>query len=865
MPTCNANQGMGPFPVSPGASVQLSVSNPGMAFMKYTNAPLTPQSQWFDWPSGTVVNSSAIDYPNAAIFVSVGCLQGTATLVIGSGDQRFTVPPYDWRSSLTSTLAQVSTLTSMLSGMVTLVGNKSTPWYNSSWAYRAKFSVNPSKVAGNLTNYPAFFPLTDPVLLQGSVNGGDDIVFTAADGTTKLPHELISIYQFYGTGCWSWFSDPRSIYVPSIPGTVIGYVSAGGSPSVLLRSDISGIPIATFVLSAALEQDDHDNPALIRRTDGRMVAFYSKHGTDTTTRYRISTNPNDISAWDTEATVTRTGNVTYSNPYILSDGKCYLFSRILISGITYRPSFIVTSDYVSWTADQNVFNVPNQRPYLKYAQKGDRIDCLATTGQPDEVNTSVYHFYAELTAGTLKWFKSDGTPISTALPFGINDVTLIHDGGTNVSPNVKAWIWDISYNALGYPVVLFSKIPDAVNHSYWFASFNGKTWNAPVQIGPGGNQALYPAQPGYSGGIGFNGKNTNIVYASFWNGLGYDLYKVTSPDNGLTWTSMVPIVSGTASSQTNARPYSPRGYGGLTEVVWWGGFYSDFSTSYITYPCFYPGIPAGAYVNLPFVSSSSPSTACYAYAGNQNATSQSATSGVFDANYLNVYHLAPIPASLAIKDSQGVSPGFKRAVNLPGFVQARGPTSTGASAFTLNAWITFSTSPNMANFSTASMEVVADCANTGASSHSMFAIWDFGTPQKAGMIARLTSSGVFQGFAMVGSNSTVGGVMNVSAAAASTIAHYSLSFNTTTLSAALNGVSSAASSYITGGLNLATTASVGGSIGANNSSSPFIGNIYEVRLSNIERTDLWRQTVANNLVSTATFYSMGSVERLVAP
>lgn len=863
MPTLTATQTSGPQPISPGASLTVRANVPGTVSVTYTPAPLTPASVWSAWTGGTLSNGQSFtDYPNTAIFVQVACSLGSCTYDIGTGDQRFTVPPFDWRSQLSSTLAQVSSLTSKLSGMVIPAGSTAgVGWYDPAWTARTKFTIDPTKVGANQTSYPFYVQLTDYTFTQNMRTGGKDIVFTAKDGVTKLPHELLQIRQSGAIGCWSWFSDPRIIYVPSIPGYVFGYVSAAGTPTVGLRYETDGTFAATFPLSVALEIDDHDNPVFVRRSDGRFVAFYSKHGTDTTTRYRISNNPDDISAWATEVQVTRSGNVTYSNPYILSDNKCYLFSRIDISGNTRRPSFIVTSDYVNWTADQNVFNVLNQRPYVRYAQRGDRIDLLLTNAQPDEANTSVYHCYARLINGSLVWFKSDGTQITTALPFGIADVTLIYDGSANSAVAPKAWIWDITYNTQGLPVVLFSKIPNATTHSYWFCSFNGRTWNAPVQIGPGGNPALYPNQAGYTAGIGFDGNSSWVVAAGIWNGAGYDLTQFQSPDQqGVTWDNGTPIVANTGTSMTNARPWSPRSHGTYTQWYWWGGFYTDFSTSYITYPCFEPGTAVGAYVGLPFISAST-ATAVYAYTGNPNVTNQSATSGVFDSNYLSVYHGMPIPASVSSLDSQGLSNATKRAINLPGFVQGFGPTRAGWSGFG-NSLMSVGNAINMASNSTFSIEVVAAGDLNSTLPYTLYTNWDFAATQKAGVIIRLSSSGVYTALCLTGANSTVGGAMNFSATA-STITHYGANFNTTTWSGLANGV--VTSSYPTS-TNFASTASNPGYIGVGNSTNVFIGQgIYEVRLSQIERSSSWMQTVANNLVSTATFYTQGQVERLLAP
>lgn len=76
--------------------------------------------------------------------------------------------------------------------------NGAETWYNSSWGYRKKITIDSNKVSGssNLTNFPMLISTTT-VDWKDTVNGGnvgqddgDDILFTASDGVTKLDHEI---------------------------------------------------------------------------------------------------------------------------------------------------------------------------------------------------------------------------------------------------------------------------------------------------------------------------------------------------------------------------------------------------------------------------------------------------------------------------------------------------------------------------------------------------------------------------------------------------------------------------------------------------------------------------------------------------
>lgn len=66
-------------------------------------------------------------------------------------------------------------------------------WYNSSWSYRKKITIDHTKVAGNLTDFPVLINLTsDSDLASYALDNGYDILFTSASGSSKLNHEIES-------------------------------------------------------------------------------------------------------------------------------------------------------------------------------------------------------------------------------------------------------------------------------------------------------------------------------------------------------------------------------------------------------------------------------------------------------------------------------------------------------------------------------------------------------------------------------------------------------------------------------------------------------------------------------------------------
>ena len=82
-------------------------------------------------------------------------------------------------------------------GVLNNVDNYSSPddiklytWYNSSWSYRKKVTIDHTKVAGNLTDFPVLINLSsDADLASYAGDEGYDILFTSANGTSKLDYD----------------------------------------------------------------------------------------------------------------------------------------------------------------------------------------------------------------------------------------------------------------------------------------------------------------------------------------------------------------------------------------------------------------------------------------------------------------------------------------------------------------------------------------------------------------------------------------------------------------------------------------------------------------------------------------------------
>jgi BNR repeat-containing family member len=215
-----------------------------------------------------------------------------------------------------------------------------------------------------------------------------------------------------GDGAWSWFGDPRAVtYAGAHTRTYVGWVDRDGD--VMVGSfDHATRERGTAVPAPRLNRDDHANPSIQVRPDGRLVVFYSRH-VGPAMHYRVSSRPEDVTAWEAPQTVAvNTPGIrgyTYPNRVRLAaEGRRYLFWR----GGNYNPTFSVQADGSSvWLPARNLIFMPGERPYVKYASSGgDTIHVAYTNAHPNEF-PDVNVYYARVRAGTIE--RAGGQQVGT--------------------------------------------------------------------------------------------------------------------------------------------------------------------------------------------------------------------------------------------------------------------------------------------------------------------------------------------------------------------------------------------------------------------------------------------------------------------
>lgn len=410
---------------------------------------------------------------------------------------------------------------------------------------------------------------TGMLLASSGTNLSSARVFRAydipPDSAENLGTELLA------DGIWTWFNHPRAIYYGG--NYYFGTVSSTGDVEVSKRA--SDGTITTFTLSTALEVDDHNDCALLVLASGKLACAYSKHGADSTWRYRISTNAlPDISAFDSEGTVTISSTHTYANLFDLSTAtNRYLNISRRINGTTREWGYIESADFSTWSGFTSIWaGAGTDTPYLVFRQNGQKIHVACTDKHPVNGQSSVYHFYIDVVSGALKFYNSAGTEDAT-MPLSTSTATLVSDGSS-----IRRWIFDVTVDGSGYPWILGSRYPrnSGLDIRYMLWRWNGSAWSE-VEITEVG-QGIYTPEIYYSGLACFDSQDNEVIYLSRRIGEIWEIQKWTTADAGATWTKDSTVTKG--STVHNIRPVSPKDHDGTLPVLW---VRENSAGSYVSY------------------------------------------------------------------------------------------------------------------------------------------------------------------------------------------------------------------------------------------------------------------------------------------
>lgn len=405
--------------------------------------------------------------------------------------------------------------------------------------------------------------------------------------------EILPAYMAAGThkisddGTWCWFQDPRAVYYEGeMKKTYTGWITSKGKVQVASFNHETGEILTNTISSADFMQvDDHNNPTILVREDGRVLVAFSGHFYGPM-RVIVSTNPEDIMSFGPEANFG--DNVTYANPYQIGDSTV-MFYR---DGSSWHPTINTSLDGgITWGTPRELItrNGSQQRPYAKYTQdKSGGIHIIFTTGHPrQEANNHVYYIYFK----NNKFYTADGTFVKDlvkdgALNIDSGEAEVIYDAS-----NGKGWTWDITLDENESPVVLYAAFPNDVTHNYYYAYWDGSNWVSKFIVNSGRWFPQTPeggseAEPNYSGGMTLNPNDPSVLYLSKQVNDIFEIYKYSTSDYGTTWETEA-ITANTPEGIINVRPVVPRGHkDGSFDVVWMRGTYITYA-NYLTAVMYY--------------------------------------------------------------------------------------------------------------------------------------------------------------------------------------------------------------------------------------------------------------------------------------
>jgi hypothetical protein len=331
-----------------------------------------------------------------------------------------------------------------------------------------------------------------------------------------------------GQGGWNQQSDYKAVHYNGR--TYFSWVASNGDAKIATYVHATQTVEDEFTLHATLLDDLHVSPSiLVRSSDHRLVVAYTRHD-DSFIAVRISTNPEDTSAWGSEVTLDSTlGGEGYTYPSILQrdSGTILLFYRDYISAtdesfLTYTSS---TDGGATWAAQKHLYVEGTRGSYWKVFGRGERIDVVVIDGHPvTDAPTKMFHMWADET----NWHDSDGTVLGS-LPHDTSDMTEIYDGSDG-----SAWVMNVALDADDHPVVCYwtgtyGQTDMDINYAHW----NGSAWELNLVTNTGGDGSTMYAP----GGAVIDENDARYVYATVFDNGQLEAFKFTTEDDGATWSS----------------------------------------------------------------------------------------------------------------------------------------------------------------------------------------------------------------------------------------------------------------------------------------------------------------------------------------
>ena len=329
-----------------------------------------------------------------------------------------------------------------------------------------------------------------------------------------------------GDGAWSWFGDPRAVtHTGAHTRTYVGWVDQEGDIKVSSYDHATGQRV-TAVLQARLNQDDHANPSIQVRPDGRLVVYYSRHVGPgdalprvLAARGRHRLGPAADGA-DEHAGHPRLHLPEPDPPR--RGGRAPTCSGA--AATTTRPSRSRTTAGRPGRPARTLITMPGERPYAKYdSSGGDTIHVAYTNAasRPSSAtSTSTTRACAAAGSSGRAASRSARSTTRSRRPRATSSTTGPSRPGSTTSPRTRR----------GARCIVFASFPSATDHRYHYARWTGSAWDV-HQITPGGRlvPARTAARRDYSGGMTLDHEDPSRVYLSRQVGTGLGRWRRGPP------------------------------------------------------------------------------------------------------------------------------------------------------------------------------------------------------------------------------------------------------------------------------------------------------------------------------------------------
>ncbi|QDV24401.1 BNR-4 repeat-containing protein [Aureliella helgolandensis] len=470
---------------------------------------------------------------------------------------------------------------------------------------RFKRVTIPASIQAGKAN--GIFPIdlsTDAQLQAAVFPTGRNVYVTEDDGETPVPACLIPKGHICGSnGGWTWFTQPVAVYDPVGNNTLTGWVNQQGARHISINNHDTKTQQDILLSTTDLEGDDHNNPSICIRSDGRYLVAYCEHNERNTVKFRVSTNPNDGSAWDAEYSITPTveGILSYTQLWRLSgEDKIYLFGRHDGADAWYYVTS--TDDGATWSAQVDFIDHGTFQCYPRFWTNGVDKFLIVCTKKENNVNSFIANdsagvaldltgnrpIYALQYNSGSGWAEMNGDALT--LPIVHTDYGASSIIATDVGDDSR-WVGDITQDAEGVVHALYYVYPnhDERNHDLYHATYDAdtETWSSVKVMDEGGPLVShYSPSVSYPGVAVFDPLDASkIAVAREVAGIReIEIWQRT----GSTWAKLQEITSGSLAH--NFRPNFAFGrVAGVEPYLFWMGAgryegYEDFTLAMLQHP-----------------------------------------------------------------------------------------------------------------------------------------------------------------------------------------------------------------------------------------------------------------------------------------